>query len=168
MTLRRRAGSEAARWTPAHELFITICALGEAPLAQIARVPEAVTPVTRTFSPFQISLGAAGGAPSATQPRTVHINLEGDIQQLIELHKRIEGAIAPIGLNRQVVPLGCHIQLGRLRVESESARSDLGRAIRMAQLGELGTWTVEKIELLRSEVGPAGPTTVDVHSFPLG
>lgn len=167
LQLRRKAGSEAARWTPAHELFLTICPLGELSAATLARIPDAVGPAVATLAPIHLAVEGLGGSPSPTQPRLIWAGISGDMERLDRLHETIERSLTPLALNREDHKLAPNILLGRLRKESEIARSELGRALRVAQVGVLGTWTASEIDMLKSDVGPYGPTIVTMRSFPL-
>lgn len=168
MQLRRRAGSESARWTPAHELYLTLCPLGELSAATLARIPHVIGPAIAQFPPLQISVEGLGGSPSPTQPRLLWAGISGDVERLERLHEATERSLAPLGMNREVHKFAPNILLGRLRAESEIARSELGRALRMTQLGVIGSWTATQVDLLKGDVGPYGPTTVSMGSFPLG
>jgi 2'-5' RNA ligase len=168
MGLRRKAGSEVARWTPPHELVLTLCPLGELNPLNLQRIPPAIAPVFQRFPPMTLSLEGIGGSPSATQPRIVWVGVSGEVQAFEALHQAVEQALMPLGLLREVHAPACHIPIGRLRTESEIARSELGRAVRMANPGTLGSWRADSVEYLKSDVGPYGPTLVTLAAFPLG
>lgn len=167
MLIRRKAGSETARWTPPHELIYTLCPLGELPASSLARIPPMIAPVFASFGPLYLTVEGIGGSPSPTQPRIVWAGIGGDIEAQARLYQALEQAIAPLGLNREVHKFMGHIVLGRLRTESESARSDLGRSIRMTPIGTLGMWTALEVDLMKADIGPLGPTMVTMQSFPL-
>ena len=167
MSLRRRAGSEVARWTPPHELFLSLCALGELNAGTLFRVGPTVEQVFANHPPLKLEMLGFGGSPNSTQPRIAWIGVGGDTASLEALHADIERAIVPLGLQREITKLACHVPIGKLKYESESGRSDLGRALRMTQVEPLGAWLASDVELMKSDVGPSGPTVVTLASFAL-
>lgn len=166
--LKRRGGADGARWTAPHELHLSLCALGELTIPQMVRVQETLPAVAESHTPFDLSLEGIGGSPNATQPRYAWAGVAGDLAALQALHGAVEAVLGSLHLPRESRPLAAHIVLGRLKMESERARSDLGRAVRLCGVGSMGSWRVEALELLKAEVGPMGPTTVLVQSYPLG
>ena len=166
--LKRRGGADGARWTPPHELLLSLCPLGELTIPQMVRVQETLPDLAAAHAPFDLGLEGIGGSPNATQPRFAWAGVTGDLGALQALHASVEAALASLRLPRESRPLSAHIVLGRLKIESERARSDLGRAVRLCGVGAMGSWRVEELELLKGDVGPTGPTTVLIRGYGLG
>lgn len=165
--LRRRAGGEHARWFPTSDFVLTLAVLGELTVPQIARVQATVPDALHAFAAFPVSLRGVGGSPNATQPRVVWVGVDEGSDTLLGLHRTLDATLAPLGLPRESRPLMAHVPLGRLRSDSEQARSALGRTLRHASEDPLARFDVAEVWLWKSEVGPTGPTLSDVARWPL-
>lgn len=166
--IRRRAGADLIRWTPASELVFTLVSLGEISIGQIAQLSSTLGPVIAHYPSFDLSLDGVGGSPNNLQPRFLWAGLVAPGGQLDQLNQALERACAPIVPHHEARNLQAHVPIGRLKQESESNRSALGRAIRMAQIGSIGSFRADQVELARMASTSAGPTLVAIQQFPLG
>lgn len=165
--LKRRAGAENARWFAPTEFVLTLATLGELSVAQMVRVQATLPPAVAGFGTFRLALEGVGGSPNATQPRVVWVGVGEGAPRLGELHRVVEAALGPLMLPRESRPLMAHVPIGRLRSDSEQARSALGRTLRHATTEPLASFDVGSVSLLKSEVGPTGPTLVEIGQWPL-
>lgn len=165
--IRRRAGADLIRWTPATELVFTLVSLGEISVGQIAQLSATLGPVVAQFPTFDLSLEGVGGSPNNLQPRFLWAGLVAQGGGLDQLNQALERACAPIVPHHEARNVQAHVPIGRLKQESESNRSALGRAIRMAQIGAIGSFRADHVELARMATTSAGPTLVAVQQFPL-
>lgn len=159
-TLRWRAGSEAVRWTPPGEMLILLTALGEIGVGSLARVKVVLEPVFQGYAPLNLTVAGVGGSPTVLQPRFIWAGLGGDLDRLKELHDKVEWVVKPHCPDHEVRPFEPHIALGRLKQQNEADRTALGRAVKIAAVGEIGAFTATQVELLRSVGTTAGPTLV--------
>lgn len=165
--IRKRAGADLVRWTPASELVFTIVTLGEIGVGQIAQLGATLGSVVSGFPAMHLSLDGLGGSPNNLQPRFLWVGVGGDLATLETLNQALERAVAPILPHHEVRSLQAHVPIGRIKQESESNRSALGRALRMAQIEHIGAFSVPSIELARMATTSAGPTLVAIQTFPL-
>lgn len=168
MQIRRKAGSDLVRWTPAGELVFTLVSLGEISPSQIAQVCTVLPGIAMRSPMIDLTLEGLGGSPTNLQPRFLWIGVGGDVPALERLHGEVERAIAPFAGGHEARPLQAHVPIGRLKQESESNRSALGRAVRVAGIGSIGAFRAPAIELVRASATSVGPTLVTVQSFAFG
>ncbi len=166
--IRRKAGADLVRWTPVNELALTLVTLGEISPLQIAQIGTAVNSIAPQFVPIDIVLAGLGGSPTNLQPRFLWIGLGGDVEALTQLNAHLERTVSPFLPGHEVRPFPAYLPIGRLKQESESNRSALGRAIRVAAIGEIGRFHAGSLELVRMAGTSAGPTMITVQSYPLG
>jgi 2'-5' RNA ligase len=166
--IRHRAGSDLVRWTPQSELQMVVMALGELSIPTVEMVKQTIRPIFTQHPSMALTLEGLGGSPSSMQPRYVWCGVTGDVQQLITLHNALEAKLLPILREYEAKPFVPNLGLGRLKQESEQNRTQLGRAIRMSQVGCVGELMVNQVELLRSAVTASGPSLLPIESFPLG
>jgi len=165
--VRHRAGSDVVRFANPHELQLVILALGELTVATLDQVHRTITPLLPQFRPFELTVDGLGGSPSMLQPRFVWAGIGGDVAELTKLHNIIEANLISILRDYHARPFQPHIDLGRMKIESEQNRTALGRAIKMSQVGYVASLNVSSIETFRSTATPAGPTLEPITIYRL-
>lgn len=166
--VRRKAGSDLVRWTPGPELAITLVSMGEVSPGQIAQMASLTSEIVVRYSRMQVGLDGLGGSPSNLQPRFLWIGLSGDVEAMTRLAGDLDRAVASIVHGHELRAFPAHLPIGRIKQESESNRSALGRAIRVAGIGAVASFEAGAIELVRASATSAGPTILTVQSFALG
>ncbi len=165
-TIRRKAGADLVRWTPANELLLTLVSLGEISPSQIAQVSASVGGIVGRYAAPQVTLETLGGSPNNLQPRFLWIGMAGDVAPLQQLAGELDKVAGSIVYGHEGRPLQAHVPIGRIKQESESNRSALGRAIRVAGVGMVGSFQAASVELVRAAATTAGPTILTVQTFP--
>ena len=168
LTLRHKAGSDVLRFNPPATIQIVIIPLGELLVGTFDQVRRTLPNLVSQLRPFQLAVEGLGGTPSNLQPRFVWAGLTGDINQLVALHNTLENGLRPMLPNDQPKPFVPHIDIARIKIESEQNRTTVGRALRMLQIGCLANLNVSQIELFRSTTSAAGPELVSEGTFALG
>jgi 2'-5' RNA ligase len=166
--VRKRAGGDLVRWTPTSELVLTLSSLGEISAGQIVQVDQTIGPIIQRCGRMNFLVDSLGGSPTNLQPRFVWAGVGGDIEPLKQLNGEIERALSPILRNHEVKEFEARIPLGRIKQESESTRSALGRALRVAGVGEIGKFCAEAVCLVRYAGTSMGVTILDVNRYVLG
>ena len=166
--IRYRAGADVVRWIPNPELQILVMPLGELTLPTLQQIQQIIGPIIASCPPLTLNLEGLIGTPSNLQPRFIGAGITGDVAPLIAVQKQLEARLIPLLRDYQAKPFQPHVDLGRIKIESEQNRTALGRAIKMAQLGNVATFDVPAIELLRNVTSVAGPSLDLVKSYALG
>jgi len=95
----------------------------------------------------------------------VWVGVEQGVEEMKTLQGRIDEILHPLGFAREARPWQPHLTLGRVR--------DVGRLdalltyIRGAEIGQVGRMHVRCVDLMRSELHPAGAVYTRVESVPL-
>ncbi|MEQ1821254.1 MAG: hypothetical protein ABL949_01970 [Fimbriimonadaceae bacterium] len=166
--LRKRAGGDLVRWTPTTELVLTIVSLGELSASQIVQVDATVGPIIQRYRRMSFSVEGIGGSPTNLQPRFVWAGIAGEVDPLKQLNSELERGLAPMLRNHEVKEFDARIPLGRIKQESESTRSSLGRALRVANIGPIGSLSADEVCLVRYSGTSMGVTILDVNRYVLG
>ncbi len=154
------------KWVEPENLHITLKFLGDVPSREIYHVCQAVQKAAASIEPFSICVQGAGAFPDALRPRTIWLGLTSGLQELGELHRRVEDALFELGYPREGRPFKAHLTLGRVR------RSSPGLA-RLAQLiheqadYEAAATSVEEVVVYSSELSPDGPSYEPLAFAPL-
>ncbi|HEY3781688.1 MAG TPA: RNA 2',3'-cyclic phosphodiesterase [Fimbriimonadaceae bacterium] len=166
LAIRHKAGSDVVRWSNTAELQIIVLPLGELLVERVHQVMSLLPNIAAQFRPFEITLEGLGGSPSALQPRFPWVGVGGDAQVLMNLHLALERSLMPLLPNYQAKGFQGHIDLGRIKIESEQNRTALGRAIKMSPTGCIYRMAVTQFDLFRSATSSGGVHLVTEGSYP--
>jgi 2'-5' RNA ligase len=110
----RPFGAEV-KWTSTSAIHLTLKFLGEIDPAVLPRLAKLLREATVSELPFQLRLHGVGGFPSLRNPRVIWCGLEGDLQELASLQKKVEAACLDAGCAPEERPFQPHLTLGRVR-----------------------------------------------------
>ncbi|MES1227976.1 MAG: hypothetical protein ABUL72_04845 [Armatimonadota bacterium] len=163
--VKRRGADATFRATPVGELAVAICTPGEISAATLTRVAGAVRQIASTTPAFAIQIGGVVGEPNPNQPRAAALTIEGDEGKLEALGKAIlQAAMIVADHENGYKP---RVEIGRLKQLTESGRTNLGRAIRMAGKPETPSFVVSSLDILIAHAGPTGPELRPFEKIPL-
>lgn len=162
----RATTSGGIRWVRDTDLHLTIAFLGEvADAERAASVDRAMREVAARHRPFSSQvLGRGGVFPDWRRARVVWLAVEED-GALAELGAAVGSACAACGFPPDRA-FRAHVTIGRISrplrpLDRATLQDALGR------LSESHPFDVERVQLLRSDVGAAGSRYTEVASYPL-
>jgi 2'-5' RNA ligase len=148
----RRAGADVG-WTKPENLHLTLNFLGEVDERRIAEVKKACIDLAAEFQPFTLILNDTSVFPNARQPRVLWAGLSGEVEQVAEMHKRLNERLALIGFKSEDKKFQPHLTIGRLKSNKKIRELlALADAHRIPALSFL----ITEIVLMKSELHPAG------------
>lgn len=103
------------RWVDPASVHLTLKFLGDIDPNLINSVFEAMLQSARGVAPFQLRLLGLGLFPNARQPRVLWAGVDGDLDPLKDLQKRVDESVSALGFSRERQPFHPHLTLGRLR-----------------------------------------------------
>jgi RNA 2',3'-cyclic 3'-phosphodiesterase len=164
-----------ARWVRPETLHVTLKFIGE-------QTPEQVTAITECLrqieaGAFKIRSAGYGFFPTAKAPRVFWIGIQAG-PQLADLAKRVDTAVAELGVPREDRPYSPHLTLARAGGRSGSPKwrkGDGPNAMfaaldkRLSAMGELdfGTMAASEFILYQSHLSPGGSKYTKLQCFPL-
>lgn len=164
-------GVPGVRWVRPEGVHLTLKFLGNVDAAMIDPILRGIEAAAQGTPPFHLQLGDVGVFPSPGSPRVIWVGLKGDLEVLLTLQERIEGAMKGLGIppeERNFVP---HLALGRVQQGVPSVQRGLiGQALTSLALKETPGWRVESVNLMRSQLKPAGAVynrLGQIHLLPL-
>lgn len=167
-TLRRVTDAWArpprVTWVRPELMHLTIRFLGEVEDELAPRVVEALRPPAAE-PPVTAMLGACGVFPSRGAPRVVWRGVEHGAPALVRLKALVDARLEPLlgaGETRAFRP---HLTIGRIRtpgsgIWSEALGATSGAVTQVA-------WRIEGLTLVRSVLGPEGPSYTPIVVIPL-
>jgi 2'-5' RNA ligase len=155
------------RWVRPEGVHITLKFLGETPAGRVEEIGRALAPVAVAYPPLALRLGRLGTFGDRKGPRVLWVSLEGDVERLSLLQRRVEDALASLRFEREARPFSPHITLARvpLTVVGSSA-GNVRAAVAAVKVPPL-EMRIDQVSLMRSHLGPGGARYEQVMAFPL-
>ncbi|MDI9641271.1 hypothetical protein QPK87_06310 [Kamptonema cortianum] len=161
--VRRKDTTDSIKWIGKRELALNLMALGEIPHERISSLTGLLR---ENVASQHLNASAEGvtGLPNAVMPKAVAIQVQG-IDPLKDILERIR----PQVLNSlDVWAFQPVIELGRIRVFNDQARSSIGRALRMSKDLQAGTFAIAGLDLIAHEADASGPYLHVLEHVPFG
>jgi len=152
-------------WVKPENVHLTLKFLGGVEEARVPLVKRAVQEGLRREGPLVLTLAGLGVFPNPRSPRVVWVGVGGDTERLQNLQERLEQALGEVGFPREARSFSPHITLGRMR--SRQGATGLMELVGRLGANEVGSMRAESIELMRSQLHPAGAVYTILESFPL-
>jgi len=148
---------ENVSWTRPEAMHLTVHFFGNIRSADLEEIRLALAAAVKPFRPFDIALRGVGTFGN----RVIWAGMEGDCAVLKQLASAVRQAVSAFGEKQEERDFSAHVTLGRLRLPHRGVSAFL-RAV-----GEkpFGSWRVDDVELIRSELSPQGAKyTVLAHA----
>ena len=157
------------RWVRPRGIHLTLKFMGDIPASTLERVLEALPQVTASFSPFEISMSGLGVFPNPRRPRVLWAGLDGDLGTLSALQSAVDQAAEKLGLPKEDRLFSPHLTLGRVRRDTNEEQSrKIGYLMTNTGLRAPLSWSVETVDLMRTELDPTGSRHYLVGSTTIG
>lgn len=163
MRLLAELGGPLRHNTP-DQLHITLKFLGDTAWEQTPEVGAAIDDVLKSHVPIGIQLQGVGAFPRQQRPRVIWAGVEAE-PSLKLIANQLNERMAELGFPLEERDFHPHVTLayvkGRLPAGAEEWFLDY-------QETEFGNTTVDRVELLQSELTPSGPIYTVISSHGLG
>jgi RNA 2',3'-cyclic 3'-phosphodiesterase len=164
--LRAKAGDDGIKWTRPGQFHYTLRFLGEQPALKAHKAAETAKAVAVGAQPFELTLGGVGAFPNNNRPSVLWLGAVSGAEPLVDLATRLEMALVRQGFPRENKPPKAHLTLARIKTYSGETTG--ARLLRGAEVGELGTFTVDRFVLMQSTLKPSGSEYTLVEQFVFG
>lgn len=148
------------RWVDPKGIHLTLKFLGNVAPSTVHPITQAMERASGNFGPFLVRLSTLGAFPTLARPRVIWAGLEGEVEGVNALQKKVEAALAPLGFPKEGRGFSPHLTLGRVR--EGAPREALGQLAMLvnstpASGGEaLPIMRLETLSLIRSQLTPQG------------
>lgn len=165
-SVRREVGKisrdvRGARWTPTHQIHLTLRFIGEADEERFRRIRESLFAVRR--EPFPLRLQGVGRFPPRGAPRILWAGVDPE-EPVRELSEKIERALQGAGVDPESRPVSPHLTLARLR---DARPRDADEFLERGQSFRTEAFSVGEFFLYSSVLAPQGATHVREATYSL-
>jgi 2'-5' RNA ligase len=164
----RRQGAPPVRWVRPEGIHLTLKFLGAVPAQRVNDICAALAPTVEGIRPLGLSLGSLGAFGGRRGARVVWVGIEGDVDRVAELQRRVEAALGRLGFRPEDRPFSPHLTLARVPDHVGSAdRERLWDLTKALATPEAAPVTIRELSLMRSILGPGGAIYERLAAFPL-
>ena len=166
--VRERMPDSIARWTRPEQFHLTLKFLGDVEVDRAEELESAIRQVTSNVGRFDVTATGIGFFPDAHRPRVLWAgvsNRGAQLANLFHLAQKACEAFTSVPGEKEFVG---HITLGRIKKLGRKDRHAPGTIVTVHKDAPLGNWTIESVEIMRSELSAAGAVHETVASIPLG
>ena len=157
----------AVRWAKPEQFHLTLRFLGDVASDRVADLQESVRVVCAGAPVLLLRAQGVGFFPHARSPRVIWAGVNDDENHLAELQKKIEGGVRPFTTEQGNEHFAGHVTLGRFKQFKRLEIRELMARAEVMKDRTFGEWTVQKIEIIRSELLPAGARYTSLAALPL-
>jgi len=156
-----------ARWVPEANLHLTLQFLGNVPEEQVPAIVQGLNLAAGEVAPFKLVISGVGVFPSVERPRVLWVGVSGETTALTDLQRRVQREMGLLGFAAEQRKFSPHLTLARIR-SPRDIRNLLQKAGEYAEkTKKFGETRVVSIELMQSELSPAGAKYYVLASMPL-
>jgi RNA 2',3'-cyclic 3'-phosphodiesterase len=172
---------DPVKWVDEENLHITVKFLGDTEDAKVDPLKAALDRAAGGAKAFNAEVKGTGAYPSPKHPRIIWAGFHpGEPAALEALVEGVERETEPLGFEREKREYSPHVTIGRSREGHQRRRPRAGRApaehvgkhlseeIEQEKAFAAGTVRVDRIVLMRSQLGKGGPRYSPVHEAKLG
>jgi 2'-5' RNA ligase len=153
-------GVPGARWEGKDKFHLTLRFVGDVDGGVAARVGDALDDVE--FAAFAMTLAGVGFFPPRGQPRALWAGIR-DPTPLEDLHRKIERALAKLGIEPDPRKFAAHVTLGRLH---DAPKDRVAAFLAHHALFESATFDVRTFRLFSSIRTPTGSKYRTERAYP--
>ena len=147
----------SVRWVRLDGIHLTLKFMSDIPADTVEQVLEALPQVASQFPSIKLAISGLGVFPNTRRPRVLWAGLTGELEALSELQSAVDDMVGRLGLPKGLRPFSPHVTLGRVRREtSESQLRKIGEIMADAAPPSAVPWTANTVNLMRTELDPAG------------
>ena len=152
------------RWVRLESMHLTLKFLGEIEMGQVHTIQGVLDQVAQRFSRFNLEIAGFGCFPNFSRPRIVWVGFNPDGGGLPRLQSELTRRLEKIGFEGEQRGYHPHLTLGRVRKGlSGSDMKLISIWAQDAQVGTVGRFEVDAINLIRSVLKPDGAMYSNLH-----
>lgn len=152
------------KWVHPADYHLTLKFLGDTPPARLSPLKQVLNEAVKGIKPFSLRLGGLGYFGEARRPRILWLGVEGELEQLRQLHHRVETYLVEMGYPVEKRNFRPHLTLAR-NYKGKN-RFEFNQSGWQERFKGEPSWQVEELILFQSLLGQ-NPMYRIMERFPL-
>jgi 2'-5' RNA ligase len=151
------------KWVVPENIHLTLKFLGNTAEGLLPRIAESLRTVASSFEPFYITIYGTGLFPDKKFPKVIWIGIEHS-EMLMKLYGNIDQTMSLIGYQKEGREFQPHLTLGRIKARKGIIH--IVNELDTVQKKDFGTFQVDMIKLMKSELNPKGAQYTSLYDIP--
>jgi RNA 2',3'-cyclic 3'-phosphodiesterase len=150
-------------------IHLTLHFLGQVDSSRVDHIAEGLARAIEPFASFELRVTGVGAFPSPARPRVLWAGVAGqDEGQLLRIQHATAGPLRSVGIEMEERAYKPHLTLARLRRDPRPGeRASLSEWMDRWLEKDFGTFRVDAVHLMRSELSARPPRYSALKTFPL-
>ncbi|MHC4875416.1 MAG: RNA 2',3'-cyclic phosphodiesterase [Planctomycetota bacterium] len=153
----------AVRAVAAESIHLTLKFFGDLRPIELQTARETVAPIAAATFPFDFHLQGIGAFPNERRPAVIWVGAK-DSEPCVLLAEELELALSEAGFPMDSKSFKPHVTLARVKARPPER---LGALLKKNANQDFGSFPVERLELIGSELTPSGPVYSTLTEFEL-
>ncbi len=161
----RQAGIRL-RWVRRENVHLTLRFLGDISIDAVPGIQHALERSAAETPAFSLQVKGIGAFPSVARPKVVWLGLQGQLQPLEDLYRRLALSLSEVGIPSENRPFRGHLTIGRVkdRIENEHFRSLMQR---MSDV-QSESFIADRLCFFKSDLTPGGAVYTPLAQAKIG
>jgi 2'-5' RNA ligase len=163
-----RTAGVRLRWVRPEGVHLTLKFIGEVDADRLPVIEAQLALAVPEMPSITLQLGRAGAFSDRRSPRVIWAGVySGQAERLQRLAKSVETWLAAAGIPRDRRGFIAHLTLARLSNDlSDDQRRRVAELTAGVEQPQLPAFTIERLSLMRSHIGPGGARYERLAAFP--
>ena len=153
----------AVRPVAAENIHLTLRFLGDIEPAMTTEISAAMRAATAGVGPFDVRLVGVGAFPRPERPSVIWVGVD-QAEPLRQVVQALEPGLASLGLPQPDKQWRAHLTVARVKARPND---DLFKLLDRFAGTDFGVQLIEAVQLVESQLGPSGPTYIDLDQVEL-
>ena len=163
-----KASQLRVKWVDPYGIHLTLKFLGNVDADRISQITGAMEEAAQGVPPFHLEIKGLGVFPNLRRVQVAWVGVSGEVDKLVQLQQRLESNLAGLGFAPEPRAFTPHLTLARVRDQaSPEERQRLGQLIADTKFEATGSFPVEAISLIRSQLTREGAIYSQISSVKL-
>ncbi|HKI68120.1 MAG TPA: RNA 2',3'-cyclic phosphodiesterase [Verrucomicrobiae bacterium] len=166
--LKLASPEHGIRWTKSEQFHVTLKFLGGVEAARVPTLIESVRAGCRKLTKLELCAKGVGFFPHERKTRVFWVGTKDQADRLSKLYEAVQIATCEFATENTAERFTGHITLGRVKIMSKTAGQKLRALAAEMKDRPFGEWIGDHLEMVQSELSPAGAHYTVLAKISLG
>lgn len=152
------------RWVRPAGIHLTLKFFGNIFESDVANISLVVKNNTLHVKPFALGIKRVGAFPDVKRPRVLWLGMDGDVDTLIRLQKKIDAELQNCGFEKEGRLFRPHLTLARIK--EPRGLIGLAKIMEKSEDYAAGNFSAAGLNLFKSDLTPKGAVYTKLAYFP--